>query len=78
MTNFERRDIFVTKILPALPFAILVNKKRFSVEITKGRIAYKRGNYTYVEKSGVDHYEAGNKMLEWLGSHDVQYAPMYG
>lgn len=69
MTGFEKRDSFVTKILPDLPFSIIKDQKTFRIEIEKGRISYKRRNNILVEKSGKDNYEAGNKMLDWIARH---------
>ena len=66
MTSYEKRDKFVTKILPSLPFSIIKDHKIFKIEIEKGRISYKTRNNILVEKSGKDNYEAGNKMLDWI------------
>lgn len=66
MTGYEKRDKFVTKILPSLPFSIIKDQKTFKIEIEKGRISYKTRNNILVEKSGKDNFEAGNKMLDWI------------
>lgn len=69
MTGYERRDAFVTKILPSLPFSITKDQKAYGIEIEKGRIAYRCKNIILIEKIGKDNYEAGNKMLDWIDKH---------
>ena len=66
MTGYEKRDKFVTKILPSLPFSNIKDQKTFKIEIEKGKISYKTRDNILVERSGKDNYEAGSKILDWI------------
>lgn len=73
-TKSEKWEIFAKKILPALPFVIAKNKKRYKIEVADGRIVYKKGHTILVETSGECNYDAGVKMLDWIENHDFHYS----
>ena len=74
MTNYEKREIFAKRILPALPFVISRNRKRYKIEVAEGHIVYKIGHTILVETFGECNYDAGVKMLDWIENHNLHYS----
>lgn len=73
--NAKEFTLFVTKILPNLPFRLMVKEDQgcteYRIAIDEGEICYKSGNYNLVRIYEKNNYTAGKKMLDWLIDNQI-------